>query len=146
MNCHGVTSEGEGCWKLGSNYGYCHQHIDQCHAGRSRCMAINTKGDKCVLPEDYENKCHIHLWRSDWATYWSIINDKEIVMSPTLQHYREYTDKHIGSTFRPFALYKKNYHTYLTKDISLTKIDVLIDLINEFIGRDYLWIAMGKCC
>nr|QBK92831.1 MAG: Zn-finger protein [Pithovirus LCPAC401] len=127
--------------------GYCNHHTDQDLTGRPTCIALNTRGVRCMMPKEgkYENQCILHSWHSAYSSvrYWSIFNDKEIVISPTIQHAEIYLEKHENSNVFPQTWCKK-YETYLEKEVSLTKMDVLIDLINEFIGIDYIWIAIGK--
>nr|QBK93293.1 MAG: Zn-finger protein [Pithovirus LCPAC403] len=115
------------------------------------CCGITKERKRCKRYVPIKDLCHQHtnqnLTRKDWVEYWSILNDKEIVVLPTLQYSEEYIEKYIEkyeeSSCFPHSLYK-GYKTYLTKELSLMKIDVLIDLINEFIGIDHIWIAIGE--
>ncbi len=78
IQCYGITKKKkQRCRELGPNNGYCRQHIKQDLTGRPTCVSLNSRGVRCMLPEDSDNKCRLHSWDSSWlARYWSIINDK----------------------------------------------------------------------
>ncbi len=162
INCYGIISDDtyshaegnftiaqshtkeERCRKPGSHNGYCRQHVYQNRTCRSTCVALNSRGIRCVMSDYLNDKCRLHnTWRLDLTVYWSIVNDKEIVTLSALQHAEDYCEKH-EKRHCFFHHQHKGHEAYLTKEVSLTKVDVLINLINEFIGRNYIWIAIGK--
>ncbi len=142
--CYGITKKKKRCKRYGPNNGYCHQHINQDLTGRPTCFALNTRGIRCMMSDYSDNKCRLHnTWRLDLASYWSIINDNEVIISNTLQRAEEYFEKHERSNVSSHH-FCKGHGTYLYRRYSPIKIDVLIDLINEFIGMNYIWIAIGQ--
>nr|QBK93895.1 MAG: Zn-finger protein [Pithovirus LCPAC406] len=143
IKCYGTTLKEEHCKRPGPNNGYCYQHTNQDFTGRPTCVAINTRGVRCMLPKYSDNKCTLHVYKSDWTKRWSILNDKTIVVLPTLWKVEDYIEKHENSSVHPHYWYE-NQEKYLTKEVSLTKIDALTDLINEFAGKDHIWITIGS--
>nr|QBK93897.1 MAG: Zn-finger protein [Pithovirus LCPAC406] len=111
------------------------------------CLGITKERKRCKRYVPNRDYCHHHtkqnLTSKDWVEYWSILNDKEIVVLSTLQYSEEYLWKHKNSRFFAHYIYK-DYKTCLTKELSPIHIDILIDLINEFIGINYIWIAIGE--
>nr|QBK93295.1 MAG: Zn-finger protein [Pithovirus LCPAC403] len=82
--------------------------------------------------------------RRDRTTHWSIIYGNTLIVLTTFQHVDEYCYEHINSRIVIHSCYKENHGAHLTKKVSPVKIDVLIDLINEFIGIGYIWIVIGQ--
>ncbi len=141
--CYGITLKEEKCEKYGSYNGYCHKHTNQDLTTRPTCVALNTRGVRCMLPDHANDKCRLHLLGVDWTKHWSIFNDETIVVLSTLWQAEDYFERHEVSSIHPHPWFKSQ-KIYLTKEVSSMKIDVLIDLINEFAGKDYIWISIDN--
>ncbi len=135
--CLGITKKKKRCKRYASNNGYCHQHTDQDLS--DKCLSLDIRGVRCMIPKHFDNKCSLHMWNPNWKEHLLAINHKEVLLT-TLGNMEVYFNKHRESKIFP----RHCYNTYLTKEVSLTRIDVLIDLINEFIGIDYIWIVIGQ--
>ena len=47
-----------------------------------------------MMQDYFDDRCRLHRGILNGTLYWSIINDKEIVMLSTLRHAEEYFEKH----------------------------------------------------
>nr|QBK93294.1 MAG: Zn-finger protein [Pithovirus LCPAC403] len=111
------------------------------------CFGITEERKRCMRYGSNEGLCHQHtnqnLTIEDWVDYWSIINHDEVIVLPELQYDKYISEKYKESLSYPHYLYK-GHSTYLTRELSPIKINVLNDLINKFIGIDYVWIAINE--
>lgn len=142
--CYGTTLKKKRCKKSGPNNGYCHHHITQDLSTRPICTTLTSRGVRCTLPEcNTYNACELHISSMRNTNAWVIKNNKTIVVFNRFQKMEDYLQrsKHNFIIHRQF--FYEQSHDHLTKEVSPTKIDVLINLINKFIGTNYVWIAVG---
>ncbi len=128
----------------------------RCHGirkDRSRCRLVFNmiieENDKLFLNKEY---CFMHmpmLRESCWVqrkSYWIIeLMDRSVrgvfTSLEKAENFAEYLQRTYNKfiTLRLDTKFKEEY--YLTEDLSLLKVICLIDLINEFIGKDRIWIV-----
>ncbi len=159
--CSGLTQKKKRCkkWsKPNSIGGLCGLHKYQDN-GPLRCFAFTKKKSRCslVLSKPYDEYCEIHKLEFN-DTIWCIgtkdtnvlgiftsLDGMENIFTQPLNCNPLYTIENLYTQLPDYIplytlKYRKRYN--LTEEMSPLKIKDLIDLINIFVGNDYLWILL----
>jgi len=134
------------CWNQTCNH---RKDYLRCHGNRkdgSRCRLVFNmiieENDRLFLNKEY---CFMHmpmLRKSYWIIglmdrsvrgVFTSLEKAEDFAEDLQRTHNKLIEAHLDTNF------KEEY--YLTEDLSLLKIICLIDLINEFIGKDRIWIV-----
>ncbi len=171
--CSGITNKGNSCKNSGTMQGtykfFCRLHLHQDYRKYATCAR-----DDCILWIECKGYCNLHNNRDfEFKAQFEIFrnlhnNNKDYgifrIESPNriqigffdrieeaencskalqLRYDINFQNRYIIPIKR-LEWYEDCYYHALTKNMSALKIDVLINLINEFIGVKYIWITKDE--
>nr|QBK92590.1 MAG: Zn-finger protein [Pithovirus LCPAC401] len=149
VTCLGFTKKGNPCKNIGSIGTYkqfCRYHLSHDDGEPQTCNGTTLDGNCCTLITDNSNFCGLH----EEKTTLFLIKSPNGIRQGFFNNLKdaERCSKELQTTYgvsRYFQIHRLQWSDddhYLSEDMSGLKIDVIIAIINEYMGKGYIWITL----